>query len=147
MPFPSPGDLPNPGMKPASPALQVGCLPSEPKGKMLSLLNKGGIGSGVVGVPSWKGSVLPRGQQSWRCPWGGGPGGPTPSSKGSSAGGIQGQSTDSASDVGSDLAQLGICFLREPCLLKPQPPSDHVLLTGPAGVKQKSRTLPSWRLS
>ena len=27
LPFPSPGDLPNPGIKPASPALQVGSLP------------------------------------------------------------------------------------------------------------------------
>ena len=31
--FPSPGDLPNPGIKHGSPALQVGCLPSEPSGK------------------------------------------------------------------------------------------------------------------
>ena len=27
LPFPSPGDLPDPGIKPASPALQVGSLP------------------------------------------------------------------------------------------------------------------------
>ena len=32
-PFPSPGDLPNPGMEPWSPALQVDSLPSEPQGK------------------------------------------------------------------------------------------------------------------
>ena len=31
--FPSPGDLPNPGIKPNSPALQVDSLPSEPPGK------------------------------------------------------------------------------------------------------------------
>ena len=33
LPFPSPGDLPNPGMEPASyvsPACQVGSLPAEP---------------------------------------------------------------------------------------------------------------------
>ena len=30
---PSPGDLPNPGIKPRSPALQVDSLPSEPRGK------------------------------------------------------------------------------------------------------------------
>ena len=29
-PFPSPGDLPNPGIKPRSPALQANSLPSEP---------------------------------------------------------------------------------------------------------------------
>ena len=28
--FPSPGDLPNPGMKPRSPGLQADSLPSEP---------------------------------------------------------------------------------------------------------------------
>ena len=33
LPFPSPGDLPNPGIKPGSPALQVDSLPSEPPGK------------------------------------------------------------------------------------------------------------------
>ena len=29
-PFPSPGDLPNPGIEPRSPALQVDSLPAEP---------------------------------------------------------------------------------------------------------------------
>ena len=33
LPFPSPGDLPNPGIKPGSPALQTDALPSEPPGK------------------------------------------------------------------------------------------------------------------
>ena len=33
LPFPSPGDLPNPGIKPASPALQSDSLPTEPPGK------------------------------------------------------------------------------------------------------------------
>ena len=32
-PFPPPGDLPDPGIKPRSPALQVDSLPSEPPGK------------------------------------------------------------------------------------------------------------------
>ena len=30
LPIPSQGDLPNPGIKPGSPALQADCLPSEP---------------------------------------------------------------------------------------------------------------------
>ena len=30
LPFPSPGDLPDPGVQPRSPALQAGALPSEP---------------------------------------------------------------------------------------------------------------------
>ena len=33
MPFPSPADLPNPGMEAGSPALQADSLPSEPLGK------------------------------------------------------------------------------------------------------------------
>ena len=33
MPFPSPGDLPDPGIEPRSPALQTDALPSEPPGK------------------------------------------------------------------------------------------------------------------
>ena len=32
-PFPSPGDLPNPGIEPKSPALQVDSSPAEPPGK------------------------------------------------------------------------------------------------------------------
>ena len=33
LPFPSPGDLPDPGIKPRSPALQADALTSEPPGK------------------------------------------------------------------------------------------------------------------
>ena len=33
LPFPSPADLPNPGIEPGSPALQTDALPSEPPGK------------------------------------------------------------------------------------------------------------------
>ena len=33
LPFPSLGDLPNPGIEPGSPALQADALPSEPPGK------------------------------------------------------------------------------------------------------------------
>ena len=33
LPFPSPGDLPNPGIEPRSPALQADALSSEPPGK------------------------------------------------------------------------------------------------------------------
>ena len=33
LPFPSLGDLPDPGIKPGSPALQADTLPSEPPGK------------------------------------------------------------------------------------------------------------------
>ena len=33
LPFPSPGDLPDPGIEPGSPALRADSLPSEPPGK------------------------------------------------------------------------------------------------------------------
>ena len=35
LPFPSPGDLPDPGIKPRSPALQADSKPSEPQGKSI----------------------------------------------------------------------------------------------------------------
>ena len=34
LPFPSPGDLPNPGIEPKSPTLQADTLPSEPLGTL-----------------------------------------------------------------------------------------------------------------
>ena len=34
LPFPSPGDLPNPGIEPVSPAFQADALISEPPGKL-----------------------------------------------------------------------------------------------------------------
>ena len=38
LPFPSPGDLPNPGIKHRSPALQADSLPSELPGKPSTLI-------------------------------------------------------------------------------------------------------------
>ena len=40
LPFPSPGDLPDPGIKPRSPTLQADALPTEPPGK--PIIGKGG---------------------------------------------------------------------------------------------------------
>ena len=37
LPFPSPGDLPHPGIEPRSPSLQTDALPSEPQGKSYML--------------------------------------------------------------------------------------------------------------
>ena len=37
LPFPSPGDLPDPVIEPGSPALQADALPSEPLGKLFPL--------------------------------------------------------------------------------------------------------------
>ena len=39
LPFPSPGDLPDSGIKPRSPALQAGSLLSEPPEKPMNTLN------------------------------------------------------------------------------------------------------------
>ena len=39
LPFPSPADLPDPGIKPRSPTLQAGALTSEPWGKPLTILD------------------------------------------------------------------------------------------------------------
>ena len=40
LPFPSPGDLPNPEIEPGSPALQADSLPSELPGKPEGLLQR-----------------------------------------------------------------------------------------------------------
>ena len=39
LPFPSPGDLPNPGIEAGSPALQADALPSEPPGNSNYFIN------------------------------------------------------------------------------------------------------------
>ena len=40
LPFPSPGDLPDPGIEPRSPALQADALTSEPPGKHLEVFSR-----------------------------------------------------------------------------------------------------------
>ena len=40
VPFPSPGDLPDPGIEPRSPALEADALTSEPPGKQVVLVVK-----------------------------------------------------------------------------------------------------------
>ena len=39
LPFPSPGDLPDPGIEPGSPALQADSLPTEPPGEPKKYFN------------------------------------------------------------------------------------------------------------
>ena len=46
-PFPSPGDLPNPGIKPRSPTLQVDSLPAELPGKPWQVRRGGGGGDAL----------------------------------------------------------------------------------------------------
>ena len=50
LPFPSPGDLPNPRIKPKSPALQGNALPSEPPGKPQEVTKAKAM---AIGVAPW----------------------------------------------------------------------------------------------
>ena len=47
LPCPSPGDLPNPGIEPRSPALQAASLPAKPPGKPKN------TGVGSLSLPQW----------------------------------------------------------------------------------------------
>ena len=57
LPFPSPGDLPDPGIEPGSPALQADSLPSEPPGKC-RLLNSFSIRDLTLGNSDFIFNVL-----------------------------------------------------------------------------------------
>ena len=59
VPIPSPGDLPNPGIKSKSPALQADSLPSEPPGKRVPE-------KGPMQIPAKAWRVLPQSQRSLR---------------------------------------------------------------------------------
>ena len=59
LPFPSPGDLPRPGIEPGSPALQADSLPAAPPGKP-------NIRSTICRIDSW-GMLLYRPGGSARC--------------------------------------------------------------------------------
>ena len=62
-PFPSPGDVPNPGIEPRSPALQADSLPAEPPGKPQ---NTG------VGSLSLLQQIFPTQESNWgllHCRW------------------------------------------------------------------------------
>ena len=48
LPFPSPGDLPDPGMEPGSPALQEDSLPSAPPGKPSAVMRSQRGGQDLV---------------------------------------------------------------------------------------------------
>ena len=63
LPRPSPGDLPNPRIKPRSPALHEDFLPSEPPGKLQNI----GVGS----LSLFQGFFGPRNQPGVSCIAGG----------------------------------------------------------------------------
>ena len=59
LPFPSPGDRPNPGIEPGSPTLQADALPSEPPGNFYYFAKQRGTqwtpASKKLCVPTWRG--------------------------------------------------------------------------------------------
>ena len=57
LPFPSPGDLPDPWIEPGSPALRVDALPSEPPGLLLSHFSRVRLCNPIDGSPP--GSPIP----------------------------------------------------------------------------------------
>ena len=54
LPFPSPGDLPDPGIEPRSPALQADSLSSEPPGKPFLPMGKVKYGKKVLVLEVFK---------------------------------------------------------------------------------------------
>ena len=63
LPFPSPGDLPNPGIESRSPTLQADALPSEPPGKLQCVQRPWSDGTLVEVVPvgGWSSGLIPDG--------------------------------------------------------------------------------------
>ena len=64
LPFPSPGDLPDPGMEPGSPALQADSLPTELQGKSQNALKDLGKEKSILGSFL---SSAPNNFLSWIC--------------------------------------------------------------------------------
>ena len=64
LPFPSPGDLPDSGMEPRSPALQADALPSEPPGKPQIFIGAPFFGGGWARIPEWVAIPFSR-RSSW----------------------------------------------------------------------------------
>ena len=56
LPCPLPGDLPNPGIEPRSPVLQVDSLPAEPPGK--PSVNKGQMKNSLLNFGDWKSMIM-----------------------------------------------------------------------------------------
>ena len=62
LPFPSPGDLPDPGVEPGSPALEADALTSEPPGKIVTIKDT------KVSIP-WSQSLSLEGEEGASQPW------------------------------------------------------------------------------
>ena len=66
-PFPSPGDLPDPGIEPRSPALQADALTSEPPGKLHAFISHTLL-SPALGMPGMLCPVVGAGDRRWIQP-------------------------------------------------------------------------------
>ena len=62
LPFPSPGDLPDPGIEPGSPTLQADALTSEPPGKPIIVL----IVINIISPPTPHSPTPPKSSQTWQ---------------------------------------------------------------------------------
>ena len=72
LPFPSPGDLSDPGIEPGSPAFQADALTSEPPGKR----TEEDLGSILVREDALEeGMAAPSNILAWKIPWAEEPGG------------------------------------------------------------------------
>ena len=87
LPFPSPGDLPNPGIEPWSPALQTNALPSELPGKPMLITANATVVKSLLADAGDTGSIPGLGRSpgeengnpfqnlAWEIPWTEEPGG------------------------------------------------------------------------
>ena len=70
LPFPSPGDLPNPGMEPGSPALQSDSLLCKPQGKLSQTISPGSLAFTfrTLDTGPFEFSVMPKkkGKRKWQ---------------------------------------------------------------------------------
>ena len=72
LPFPSPGDLPDPGIEPRSPALQADALPSEPPGECIQYKVHSKYGSNMCFLhylSLHKKELYPKFRYNWLCPY------------------------------------------------------------------------------
>ena len=72
MPFPSPGDLPHPGIEPKSPALQADALTSEPPGKFKEgyyMIIKGSIQEEDITIVNINAMAPDSSTLAWKIPW------------------------------------------------------------------------------
>ena len=75
MPFPSPGDLPNPGIEPRSPALQADALTSEPPAGFMQQSESENVSNSVMSdsLLTYLGPTKAMAPHSstlaWKMPW------------------------------------------------------------------------------